>query len=264
MLDTKANALASIDAGDGKNLERKKQIVFIAPEGVLFQGLAIAMQNHMPSFDITLTDELPDAETSAGDVSLVLLYVADKSKVVDRAFACRERFEKASIGLVIDQAVAGLHEGNLLFEERVQGVLPLCLKLDVWLAASALLATGGEYYPSFLTRPNASPSGRTIAWGAAPKIVRPGLDYYRLTQRERQVLELISQGYQNKLIANRMSLSEHTVKVHVHNLITKLHVSNRTQAAATFRSGLSARARPTPASPPEVISATDLLTEGPW
>jgi DNA-binding CsgD family transcriptional regulator len=259
ILDTKANALASIDAGDAKNLGQKRQIVFIAPEGVLFQGLAIAMQNHMPAFDVTLTGELPDIETSAGDVRLVLLYVADKSRVIDHAFACRQRFDKAAIGLVIDQAVAGLHEGNLLFEERVQGVLPLCLKLDVWLAASALLATGGEYYPSFLTRPTASPPGK-IAW---PKAAPSRLEYDRLTQRERQVLELISQGYQNKLIANRMSLSEHTVKVHVHNLITKLHVSNRTQAAATFRSGLNARPRPAPAPPPEVIS-TDSFTDGPW
>jgi len=260
ILDTKANALASIGAGDGKNPEQKRQIVFIAPEGVLFQGLAVAMQNHMPAFDIKLTGELPEIEASGGDVSLVLLYVADKSKVIDHAFACRQRFDKASIGLVIDQAVAGVHEGNLLFEERVQGVLPLCLKLEVWLAASALLATGGEYYPSFLTRP-ASPPGK-ISW---PKAAPPRLEYDRLTQRERQVLELISQGYQNKLIANRMSLSEHTVKVHVHNLITKLHVSNRTQAAATFRSGVTARPRPTPTPPSsEARTATDAYTDGPW
>ena len=49
------------------------------------------------------------------------------------------------------------------------------------------------------------------------------------------MLGLLSQGLQNKLIADRLELSEHTVKVHVHNLIRKLHVHNRTQAAAVFR-----------------------------
>jgi DNA-binding NarL/FixJ family response regulator len=59
-----------------------------------------------------------------------------------------------------------------------------------------------------------------------------------LTAREQEILELLSEGHQNKLIAHRMSLSEHTVKVHVHNLLSKLRVSNRTQAAATYRRGL--------------------------
>jgi len=57
-----------------------------------------------------------------------------------------------------------------------------------------------------------------------------GLD--ALTAREREILILVSEGYQNKLIADRMALSEHTVKAHVHNLIAKLRVTNRTQAAA--------------------------------
>jgi DNA-binding NarL/FixJ family response regulator len=57
-----------------------------------------------------------------------------------------------------------------------------------------------------------------------------------LSTREGQVLELMSEGLQNKLIAAKMELSEHTVKVHVHNIIRKLKVHNRTQAAAVFRS----------------------------
>jgi DNA-binding CsgD family transcriptional regulator len=46
----------------------------------------------------------------------------------------------------------------------------------------------------------------------------------------------MSDGLQNKIIAAKMDLSEHTVKVHVHNIIRKLKVHNRTQAAAVFRS----------------------------
>jgi DNA-binding NarL/FixJ family response regulator len=46
----------------------------------------------------------------------------------------------------------------------------------------------------------------------------------------------MSDGLQNKIIAVKMELSEHTVKVHVHNIIRKLKVHNRTQAAAVFRS----------------------------
>ncbi|NGP18396.1 response regulator transcription factor [Devosia chinhatensis] len=80
----------------------------------------------------------------------------------------------------------------------------------------------------------AAPPSVTLEEPAKP--VPPGGSVY-LTPRERQVLELLSEGYQNKLIADRMALSEHTVKVHVHNLITKLRVTNRTQAAAALRAG---------------------------
>jgi DNA-binding NarL/FixJ family response regulator len=65
----------------------------------------------------------------------------------------------------------------------------------------------------------------------------PVLGIDSLTARERQILQLVSEGYQNKLIADLMSLSEHTVKAHVHNLIAKLRVTNRTQAAAAFLHG---------------------------
>lgn len=54
----------------------------------------------------------------------------------------------------------------------------------------------------------------------------------RLTDRERQVLGLMALGAQNKEIARALSISQHTVKVHVHNVFDKLALRNRRQAAA--------------------------------
>ncbi|HEU5230337.1 MAG TPA: response regulator transcription factor [Ktedonobacteraceae bacterium] len=51
-----------------------------------------------------------------------------------------------------------------------------------------------------------------------------------LTPREREVLELISQGLSNKLIARALSISEHTVKFHISSISTKLGASSRTDA----------------------------------
>jgi DNA-binding NarL/FixJ family response regulator len=53
----------------------------------------------------------------------------------------------------------------------------------------------------------------------------------RLTGREHEVLKLIASGLSNKEIAVRLTLSEKTVKTHVSNILQKLHVSDRTQAA---------------------------------
>jgi two-component system, NarL family, nitrate/nitrite response regulator NarL len=53
-----------------------------------------------------------------------------------------------------------------------------------------------------------------------------------LTSREREVLELICHGQSNKDIARELHIAEPTVKNHVHNLLEKLEVTNRGQAAA--------------------------------
>ena len=51
-----------------------------------------------------------------------------------------------------------------------------------------------------------------------------------LTSREQEVLQLLSQGLSNKLIARQLQISEHTVKFHVSSLYTKLEASSRTEA----------------------------------
>lgn len=60
-----------------------------------------------------------------------------------------------------------------------------------------------------------------------------------LTPREREVLELLSEGLSNKLIARRLIISEHTVKFHVASIFTKLGASSRADAVSRgARSGL--------------------------
>jgi len=53
-----------------------------------------------------------------------------------------------------------------------------------------------------------------------------------LTIRERQVVLFVANGLSNKEIGHRLNPSEGTVKIHLHNIYQKLHVSNRTTLAA--------------------------------
>ena len=55
--------------------------------------------------------------------------------------------------------------------------------------------------------------------------------YTELTDRELEVLKLIANGYSNSQIAEDLVISENTVKGHVSNILSKLHLADRTQAA---------------------------------
>jgi NarL family two-component system response regulator LiaR len=61
-----------------------------------------------------------------------------------------------------------------------------------------------------------------------------------LTERELEILKLVAQGLPNLEIAERLVISERTVRTHVSNILSKLHLANRTQAALyALREGLA-------------------------
>jgi len=63
---------------------------------------------------------------------------------------------------------------------------------------------------------------------------------YGLTEREQEVLQLIADGRNNREIADKLVISEKTVKTHVSNILSKLHLDDRTQAAIyALRHGLT-------------------------
>jgi DNA-binding NarL/FixJ family response regulator len=71
----------------------------------------------------------------------------------------------------------------------------------------------------------------TEAVPVAPAAKAEGTPWRQLTRRQRDVLALISEGRSNKLIADALTMSESTVKAHVKQIIRRLNVANRTQAA---------------------------------
>ena len=60
-----------------------------------------------------------------------------------------------------------------------------------------------------------------------------------LTEREKQVVQLLAEGLSNKLIADRLGISDHTAKFHVNGVMMKLGASTRTEAVVeAMRRGL--------------------------
>jgi two-component system nitrate/nitrite response regulator NarL len=53
-----------------------------------------------------------------------------------------------------------------------------------------------------------------------------------LTDREQQIVRLVSEGLSNKEIGRRLKITDGTIKVHLHHIFEKLQVSNRTSLVA--------------------------------
>src|SRR5579883_485853 len=94
---------------------------------------------------------------------------------------------------------------------------------------SRITAAGGRWHIS--SKPGAGTTVRAIFPLAKPA--------FMLTGREREVLRLLATGLTNRAIAEKLSVSVETVKSHVHHIMQKLQVGDRTQAAVVaMRLGL--------------------------
>lgn len=91
---------------------------------------------------------------------------------------------------------------------------------DELLTALRVAAEGGTYLPSELMEPLvASMTGGVRSSG-------------RLSPRERQVLQLVADGYENKQVATELEISEATVKTYLRGVFDRLDVSSRAEAVA--------------------------------
>jgi DNA-binding NarL/FixJ family response regulator len=80
-----------------------------------------------------------------------------------------------------------------------------------------------------------------VAKRLTQSLVTPGAPSLRLlTDREREILALVAQGLSNQGIADRLAISERTARSHVSNILTKLGLTSRTQAALwALREGIA-------------------------
>lgn len=72
-----------------------------------------------------------------------------------------------------------------------------------------------------------------------------------LTERERQIMRLVSEGLSNKEIGRRLNIADGTIKVHLHKIFQKLEISNRTVLAALVLSHDDRATVPREKGPPD-------------
>lgn len=111
------------------------------------------------------------------------------------------------------------------FEAGASGFLTTDISRDVLLRSLQLAALGETVFPTelanFLIRNEPAPQRlghRTSKFG-------------ELSNREIETMQCLLRGESNKLIANRLRITEATIKIHVKSVMRKINVTNRTQAA---------------------------------
>ena len=182
-----------------------------------------------PEFIVSAVPKVSDAP--AGDAHLVLLSIKSarltdvwvRSQIAEIA----HRYNDVPIVVLTDYDDSGLAAETVNLH-NLRGHIPASLSAEIAVAALPLIIAGGTFFPAQLAPPKTA-SHEVAAVGN--DVHSPSLDNVGLTQREGEILKLLSEGKPNKLIAYDLKISESTVKAHLRHIMAKLHVSNRTAAA---------------------------------
>jgi DNA-binding NarL/FixJ family response regulator len=105
--------------------------------------------------------------------------------------------------------------------KNVRGYVPTSLSINVALHAIDLARAGGVFVPA----------SSLVAAHRAPDAATPPKTNGLFTARQAAVVEALRRGKANKIIAYELKMRESTVKVHVRNIMKKLHATNRTEVA---------------------------------
>lgn len=117
-----------------------------------------------------------------------------------------------------------------------QGYLLKEMDSDALIEAIKVVREGGSYLHPKVTH-NLVQEYRRLAQENMTTVTESGVEYHKplhlLTRRECEVLQLLADGKSNRGVAERLYISEKTVKNHVSNILQKMNVNDRTQAVVS-------------------------------
>jgi two-component system, NarL family, response regulator YdfI len=175
-------------------------------------------------------DDLGAFDEELADEAEVILIDASDAEVDDLLDELQDRslLRESKVVLLVNRVSSAWL--NRAIRAGVRGVLPSDSDADWFVSAVAAVAHGlVVIHPSKVQAARAT----DVSASGGQELIEP------LTAREREVLEMLSQGFGNKEIAGRMKISEHTVKFHVASILAKLGAATRTEAVSVaLRRGL--------------------------
>jgi two-component system, NarL family, nitrate/nitrite response regulator NarL len=185
----------------------------VIAEDPLVQSGLVSLLTREPGVVLVGQASTPDDTPSALASAEILLWDvgARAESQADRALLART----PTLALVRDEEAA-----LQLLRAGALGVLLRSAEAERLLAAMRTVATGLGVFDPALFR-------SLLSARAAPP------DGLTLTPREAEVLSLMAEGLSNKLIADRLKISDHTAKFHVNAILNKLDAETRTEAVVS-------------------------------
>jgi DNA-binding NarL/FixJ family response regulator len=146
------------------------------------------------------------------------------------AWLGKRRTEVPVVAVISDDMVGQAEDWIERFGLR--GLILNSSSTEVASAVLRLVMAGGTHFP------RSQPRGETEARTTIEPGKRPPEHHLsnKLTIRERAVVHHLGEGHPNKIIARKLNMSLSTVKAHMHSIIQKLNVKNRTEVAVAARS----------------------------
>ncbi|MBR0874894.1 response regulator transcription factor [Bradyrhizobium tropiciagri] len=202
---------------------RRTRLLIADRHPVVLEGLASALA---AAHDFEIVASCSDGascveaiRTSGSDIALLEGAFPDVSRaeilaVIDgERLATRVVFFAAEDG-DLDQPIAA----------GACSVISKSASLETLVHSLRVVADGGSLPPG--PAPDAVPAGKEANGIAVDNLLAV------LTEREREIMRLVSEGLSNKGVARRLNLSQGTIKVHLHHIFRKLEINNRTVLAA--------------------------------
>ena len=166
------------------------------------------------------TEVLKLVEENLPDVVLIDVIMPNKDGIAATK-EVKDTFP--NVGVVV---LSGHDDQQYVFDALKAGASGYLLKTaeldEVVTTVRAVAAGEGKLDPQLALR--VLTEFQNYQKNGSPDVFQP------LTPREREILQLMSEGLPNKTIASRLSISERTVTTHVANIYSKLHVNNRVSA----------------------------------
>jgi DNA-binding NarL/FixJ family response regulator len=200
----------------------KPELLIIDAKRLRQAGITRLLETWAGVMGFTVNAVLPDALPESTNCEMIIASLGSTSIedpqshiLIDNV---RKLMPRASLVIISDRE--DLEEVCAAFQEGASGFMPTTLEPALAFLALSFIKNGGTFFP---------PSVLSTYLDEVT-VHQPVCDS-ALTNKQEEVFALLRQGYPNKVLANRLSLSEATVKLHARRIMQKFRVTNRTQLA---------------------------------
>jgi DNA-binding NarL/FixJ family response regulator len=211
---------------DHRNLIRSSLLNLIEAQALGFRACCFSKPCELP----------PQYEGECGQPALIVFNVGASRVISEQTAAAisylKRQAPNSRLILLSDREDA--EEVGAALRLGVQGFIPVTLDPEVAIEALRLVRAGGIFVPVAAMVEAMAERARS-AHPSYSGLDGDGRVVDTFSSKQLAVLQLLSEGLQNKMIAHRLNIRETTVKLHVRNILRKLNARNRTEAVYRAR-----------------------------